>query len=81
MGPRRRKMQEIWGVNMETTLKVSGMHCASCEKIISMSAEDVPGVKVLFSDHKTGAVRVYARDEKALIDIKKAIRLEGYKVE
>ncbi len=65
---------------METTLKVSGMHCPSCEKIISMAAEDVPGAKVLFSDHKTGAVRIYARDEKALIDLKKAIKSEGYKV-
>ena len=66
---------------METTLKVSGMHCASCEKVISMTLEDVPGAAVLSANSKTGAVRVSAKDEQTLAAIKKAIAAEGYKVQ
>lgn len=66
---------------METTLKVSGMHCASCEKVIAMALEDVPGAKVLSASHKTGAVRLAVPDEKTLAAARKAIVAEGYKVE
>ncbi len=66
---------------MEATLKVSGMHCASCEKVISMALEDVPGAKVISANSKTGVVKVSAADDKTLAAVKKAIAAEGYKVQ
>ena len=35
-------------------LKIKGMHCVSCEKIIKMELEDMPGVENMQIDHKTG---------------------------
>ncbi len=46
-----------------------------------MAVEDVPGVKVLSVNSKTGITRISAPDDKALAAAKKAITAEGYKVQ
>jgi Cu+-exporting ATPase len=65
---------------MEKTLKVSGMHCPSCDMLISEAVGDIAGAKVLSSSHKTGEVKVSFDSEATLAKIKDAIRAEGYKV-
>jgi len=61
-------------------LKVTGMHCHSCEMLIKESLTDA-GVKVADVSYKEGTVTVLF-DENKLKDaqIKKLIETEGYKV-
>ncbi|VVC01131.1 Heavy-metal-associated domain protein [uncultured archaeon] len=65
---------------METTLHISGMHCTSCEKLIRMALEEVPGVKVKAISYAKGEVRFEMKDEKGMSEIRKAIEAEGYKL-
>jgi copper chaperone CopZ len=61
------------------TFKVRGMHCPSCEKLLSMEIGDLPGVEGVKADWKAGTVQV----EGGKLDsdaIKKAIRDSGYKI-
>ncbi len=61
-------------------LKVGGMHCGSCEKLLKMVIEDaVPGAKVVKADHGRGLLEVDA-DAADVPAIKKAIAAEGYEV-
>ena len=63
-------------------LRTKGMHCSSCEKVISMELEDTGAVKVKKINHKTGAIFLSYNPE--MIDekkIKKIIKDEGYEVE
>ena len=57
-------------------LKIHGMHCASCEKIIGMELEEIPGVKVIKIDSLTGIaeleVEASLRNEQILTAIKNA---------
>ncbi|MBM3229207.1 heavy-metal-associated domain-containing protein [Candidatus Parvarchaeota archaeon] len=66
---------------MEKTLKVSGMHCKSCQVLLADIIGEVDGAKALSLDFKTGLVRVSISDESALSKVKEAIKGEGYKVE
>ena len=65
---------------METNIKISGMHCASCEKLLKMAIEGVPGVQVKSISHATGSARIAMPGEKEIAAVKKAIEEEGYKV-
>lgn len=60
-------------------LKVSGMHCPSCEKLLQMDIGDISGVKSVKADHKKGTVEVGGEkfDSSA---VKKVIEQNGYKV-
>lgn len=62
-------------------LKVSGMHCGSCEMLVKEALEDA-GVKTAIPSHKNGTVDVVFDENKIKESkIKTIIEQEGYKVE
>ena len=65
---------------MEKTIKVSGMHCRSCEILLEDSISDIKGAKVLSADHKKGEIKVTIENDSLLSEIKKVVEKEGYKV-
>lgn len=65
---------------MEKTLRVSGMHCRSCEMLISDSVSEIKGVERVSADGGSGLVKVSIEDESLLDQVKKVIEKEGYKV-
>lgn len=65
---------------MDKTIKVSGMHCKSCEMLLDDSISEVKGVKKVSADSKKGTVSVSIDDEAVLAQVKKVIAGEGYKV-
>lgn len=65
---------------MEKTIKVSGMHCKSCEILLEDSISEINGAKVLSADHKSGTIKIVLEKESLMQDVKKAVEKEGYKV-
>lgn len=63
---------------METTLKVFGMHCASCAMLIEDAISEIPGAQVLSVDHVSGTVLVTHDSEATLEAIRQAIQSEGF---
>ena len=64
---------------MEKTIKVQGMHCSSCEFLITDALEEI-GVQSS-ADYKTNTIKVKFDDKKvSLNDIKKAIEKACYKI-
>lgn len=62
-------------------LKVKGMHCQSCEKIISMALEDLSGIDSIKINHKSGTAELKASapiDSEMLL---KTIKDAGYEAE
>ena len=64
-----------------TTLKVSGMMCADCEKRVQDAVLALEGVKGCKASAKQGAVKVKGADDALLLRIKQAITDAGYTVE
>ena len=64
----------------KTTLKIKGMHCSSCEKLISLALEDVENVKLISISAPDGKAVVEAKDTASLEMAKKTIKGEGYEV-
>jgi copper chaperone CopZ len=62
---------------MKKTLKIKGMHCTSCEILLTEAIEEV-GVKVVSSDYQRGEIVVDMKKESELSQIKKAVEKEGY---
>ncbi len=65
---------------MEKTLNVTGMHCKSCEMLLTDSISEIKGVKKVNADSKKGTVTLSYSDESILETVKKTIDKEGYKV-
>ena len=65
---------------METTLKVSGMHCTACKMLIEDAISEIKGAKAITVDHTTGAVSISYDSNETLEKIKTAIRGEGFSV-
>ncbi|HZX20570.1 MAG TPA: heavy metal-associated domain-containing protein [archaeon] len=65
---------------MEKTIKVSGMHCKSCEILLEDSISEIKGARVISADHKSGTIKVVLEKESIFVDVKKAVEKEGYKV-
>ena len=65
---------------MEKTIKVSGMHCRSCEVLLEDSISEIKGAKVLSADHKKGEIKISLEDESLMSQIRKIVEKEGYKV-
>ncbi len=65
---------------MEKTLNVSGMHCKSCEMLLTDSISAIKGVEKVNADSKKGTVNVIYGDQSILESVKKTIEKEGYKV-
>ena len=65
---------------METTLKVSGMHCTACKMLIEDAISEIEAARAVSVDHTTGAVAVTYDSDETLKKIKTAIRGEGFAV-
>lgn len=72
--------EDVKGMDLrEEAIRVRGMHCASCEAIITSAVRSVAGVADVEADHKTGTVRVRYDARKCGLDaIRKAITDVGY---
>ena len=67
------------------SVKIAGMHCVSCEKVLAEVIEDIAGVKHAAVSVKTGIARVeFDAEQVAEPQLKKlvtaAVNDEGYKV-
>lgn len=62
---------------MKKTLKITGMHCKSCEILLSDVIAEA-GVKVMSANHGAGEITVDLPSEAKLSEIKKAVEKEGY---
>jgi Cu+-exporting ATPase len=65
-------------MNEKILLNIKGMHCESCEKIITSELSDIPGVSVLKIDSNTGAGEIEAPKNIADSQIISAISNAGY---
>ena len=65
---------------MEKMLKVTGMHCKSCEMLLTDSISEIKGIGKVSADSKKGMVTIGYEDESVLGAVKKIIEKEGYKV-
>lgn len=65
----------------EIKLKISKMHCESCEKIIQMDLDDIAGVIDAKISSKNGTGLVKVEDSVSSESIIKAIEHLGYKAE
>lgn len=63
------------------SLNITGMTCESCEKIIGMELEELPGVKNIKINSKTGSGELEAPASVTNADIEAAITKAGYKGE
>ena len=62
-------------------LEVEGMHCPSCEMLITDSIKELPGVAHAIAHHKTNIVEVsFDKTKTKKEDIIDVIKKEGYKV-
>ena len=59
-------------------LQIEGMHCASCEKIITKELQEVPGVESIKIDSQTGRGAFIAGEEAGDEQIIAAVRRAGY---
>jgi len=64
-----------------TTLKVSGMMCAHCEKRVQDAVLALEGIKDCKASAKQGSVKVKGADAALLLQVKQAITDAGYTVE
>ncbi len=62
-------------------LKIQGMHCKSCEKIISMALEDLPGMESIKIDHKVGTAQLMASQKIENETLVKTIKEAGYEAQ
>lgn len=58
--------------------KISGMHCASCEKLIDMELAELPGVKAVHTSYDSGQCTVES-DGNVAEAVSVAIEKLGYK--
>lgn len=65
---------------METTLKVSGMHCPACKMLVEDALNEIKGAKAVSVNHTTGVVTVAYDSNATLEQIKTAIQKEGFTV-
>jgi copper chaperone CopZ len=66
---------------MEKVFKIEGMHCGSCNWLISENVKEVKGVKSVKADFKKGEAKVDFDAPADDSQIKRAIEKEGgYKV-
>lgn len=64
---------------MKTTIKIKGMHCASCETLIKEGIEELPGIKSVKVSRKTNTSEIEYDENKVSIEkIKSRIKKEGY---
>jgi len=64
----------------ELKLKVRGMHCHSCEMLVTDELGEINGVKSVKASHKDGLVIIQADDSVDESRIKAKIAQLGYEV-
>ncbi|MGA1867375.1 MAG: heavy-metal-associated domain-containing protein [bacterium] len=65
---------------MQKKIIVSGMHCTGCEKLLSMSINELKGVTVQSISYKSGELVVDYDEEEKLPQVLQQIEDNGYKV-
>ena len=66
---------------IKTTLKVSGLDCASCAMIIDDVLEELPGVKSAKTSFAKEQVEVeFDKDQVSAEELKKTVESAGYSV-
>lgn len=66
---------------MKKIFKISGMHCNSCEMLVDMEIEEIPGVKSVKTSYPKGQTEVeFDGSKNASDEITKAIEKNGYRV-
>jgi len=69
-------------MNKKILLKVTGMHCASCEMLTKEELEELPGVSNILVDAKAGSAELVLDDSKNSInDVLAAVKKAGYQAE
>ena len=69
-------------MNKKILLKVTGMHCASCEMLTKEELEELPGVTNIAVDFKTGSAELVLDDsENNINDVIEAVKKAGYQAE
>ena len=61
---------------MEKKFKINGMHCTSCDWLISENVKEVKGVKSVKADYAKGEAVVVFEKPATEMQIKKAIEKE-----
>jgi len=62
-----------------TTFAITGMHCASCETLLTEVLEEVPGVTSATVSYKDGKATVAHDAHVSDTQLRAAIEAEGYK--
>lgn len=65
----------------KVTIQVKGMHCKSCETLLTDVLEEIPGTKVLSADYQKGILVAQFQSDPPVEKIKQVIKNEGYDVE
>jgi copper chaperone CopZ len=65
---------------MEKLIRVDGMHCKSCELLLVDVLSEVDGVQKVIADSRKGTVRVVCNDDATLVNVRGAIKKQGYRV-
>ena len=72
-------------MSTKTTLKVVGsqtMHCNGCERTITFTLSQLPGVNVIKADHKTQLIEIMMTGNETDLDkVKSKLDWIGYEVE
>jgi P-type Cu+ transporter len=69
-------------MNKKILLKVTGMHCASCEMLTKEELSELPGVSAISVDAKTSEAELILDDSKNNIsDVIEAVKKAGYQAE
>ena len=64
----------------KVSLTVDGMHCKSCEVVLTESLQELPGVGDIKVSQKQGTVTLLLDESQSLDVVKAIIEKEGYKV-
>ena len=65
---------------MQKKIIVGGMHCTGCEKLLSMSIDELNGVTVQSISHKSGELVIDYDEEEKLPQVIQQIEDNGYTV-
>lgn len=65
---------------MEKIFNVKGMHCKSCEVLLSDVISEVSGVSKVQVNHKDGKIIIQYTEPSIPETVKRAIEKEGYNV-
>ena len=64
---------------MKSRLEISGMHCKSCETLITEAFMEIPGMVSVKVDNKKGTAEI-EHNGASIDEIKKSLKEMGYKL-